>query len=127
FPASSSTRMLNCSQLTSRFTKRAGLLRSASMSGPEASGSANSLISFIVFGVPVLFVLRAALLDPAAVERIGGDAAGTGRSRGECQPVHEVCKDHDFFGGTLHARHQIGDDPRIDLDLSIPEQFHEHL
>ncbi len=46
FPASSSTRMLNCSQLTSRLTKRAGLWRSASMSGCAAS-SADDLAHLI--------------------------------------------------------------------------------
>src|SRR5688572_17697258 len=92
-PASSSTRMLNWSQLTSRLTKRAGLLRRASISGTETSASANSLNSFIVFGVPILFVARLAARYPATVERIGGDAAGNGRALGKRQPVHEVSKD----------------------------------
>src|SRR6218665_3926769 len=119
--------MLNCSQLTSRLTKRAGLLRSASISGTETSASVNSLNSFIVFGVPVLFVARVAACNAAAVERIGGNAAGDGRALGERQSVNEVGKNHDFFGGALHARHQIDDDSGIDLYLAITEQFYEHL
>src|SRR5215217_2718023 len=101
-PASSSTRMLNCSQLTSRLTKRAGLLRKASISGTETSASVNSLISFIVFDIPILLTARLAAIGATAIQSLCGDAAGDGAALGQCQPVHEVGQQHDFLGGALH-------------------------
>ena len=71
-PASSSTRMLNCSQLTSRLTKRAGLCRSASMSGVAVSSARISPISFIVVAFQVQFELRHARVRPAPPRRCGG-------------------------------------------------------
>src|SRR5690606_20069186 len=118
--------MLNCSQLTSRLTKRAGLLRRASTSGTAPSASANSLISFIGFAVPILLAIRSALRLPARKD-LCRYAAGDRRASGKGQTIQKVRKNRHLFRAALHACHQIVDDLWIDLDLAVTKQLREHV
>src|SRR5690606_1536501 len=119
-------RMLNCSQLTSRLTKRAGLVRKASTSGTAPSASAKSLISFIGVGVPILLPTRPAL-RLSARQGLCRYTAGDRCPSGQGQAIHQVCKVPHFFRTALHARDQIVDDLWIDLDLAVTKQLREHV
>src|SRR5579872_6850294 len=126
FPASSSTRMLNCSQLTSRLTNRAGLSRNASTSGVAPSVSAISVISFIIGLQIELFDVLAAGSAPQR-QRFGRNRAGDRAAAFERQPIHQLGKGDHFCRRSLHARHHIPDNARIDHYLPVAKQLYEHL
>src|SRR5688572_15914638 len=91
-PASSSTRMLNCSQLTSRLTKRAGLCRNAPASGPIASASANSVISFIGVVSEIECELAGIVSSAPQRKNLRGEGAGDGSAPHQRHPVEHPCE-----------------------------------
>src|SRR4051794_17069485 len=88
-PASSSTRMLNCSQLTSRLTKRAGLSRNASTSGTVPSVSEISVISFIIGLQIELFDVLTPSLPPQR-QSLRRDCAGYCTAPLKRQAIHQL-------------------------------------
>ena len=124
-PPPPAPRMLNCSQLTSRLTYRAGSGFRRPRCPVVLASSGNDLAHLIHRRRPSRSISSCA--TPRSAQGSRGDAAGDGAAGTKRQAVGEVGESHHLLRRAFHARHEVGHHVGLDLDLAIPEQFYEHL